>query len=233
MLLLDYDLQFGDMAALVGAREFLAIDDALQHPERLSEALSRNAGLFVLAAPDRMESAETVASSAPLLVERLASSFDVIVANTGAAWADCHVSLLERCSSALFIVDQRASSLRACKHALDLCARCGVAAGPFKFALNRCTKGAPLTAMDVSCALQGAPVFELKDGGREVEEYLGGGAAADLLDSGNEFCESVVRMVEQLLPGSALLATDQTPQEKGRFGRRRGRHAGKRRGKSS
>ena len=123
--------------------------------------------------------------------------------------------------------------MRACKHALDLCARCGVAAGPFKFALNRCTKGAPLTAMDVSCALQGAPVFELKDGGREVEEYLGGGAAADLLDSGNEFCESVVRMVEQLLPGSALLATDQTPQEKGRFGRRRGRHAGKRRGKSS
>ena len=98
-----------------------------------------------------------------------------------------------------------------------------------------------INVCDLDCAVANGCQrggFQCEDCGKwycgyEVEEYLGGGAAADLLDSGNEFCESVVRMVEQLLPGSALLATDQTPQEKGRFGRRRGRHAGKRRGKSS
>ena len=162
----------------------------------------------------------------PDLLDRLSEEFDVIIANTGASWAEQHAALLERSSVALFLIDQRASSVRACKHALELCARCGIATNPFQFALNRCVKGAPLTSVDVSCALQGAPVFELKDGGRAVEEYLSGGGAADLIEERNEFARSLEQVMERLLPGGIVEATALVASEPSRRRPllRRGRH---------
>ena len=99
--------------------------------------------------------------------------------------------LLERSSRALFLVDQRASSLRACKHAVELCARCGIAASPFLFVANRCSKRSLFSSIDVSCAMQGAHAAELKDGGVEVEQALGTGLAYDLVSSRNAFAQSV------------------------------------------
>ena len=87
----------------------------------------------LLAAPRRLEAYEAIAAEGPALLDCLMPRFDVIVANTGAAWREEHALLLERSSKALFLVDQRASSLRACKHAFELCARCGIATSPFVF----------------------------------------------------------------------------------------------------
>lgn len=229
-LLLDYDLQFGDAAIMAGIENALAIDDAIGHPDKLERELLRDPGFAVLAAPSRLEVAEEVVRAIPAFLEDVSGSFDVVVANTGAAWAEQHAVLLERCSSALFLVDQRASSVRACRHALELCARCGIASGPFQFAVNRCSKNAPLTSIDVSCALQGAPVFELKDGGSDVEDYLAGGAVAELFESRNDFCISLEHVMGQLLP-RAVKGSDGSaePDDTARLSKRRGR-SGRRRG---
>ena len=233
-LLLDYDLQFGDVAAMAGVEEPLAIDEAIAHPDRLERELVRNAPLTVIAAPDRLEKAEGVVANMPVFLDRVAPEFDVVIANTGAAWAEQHAVLLERSYTSLFLVDQRASSLRACKHALELCARCGIATGPFEFALNRCAKGMPLTPADVSCALQGATVYELKDGGRDVEDYLASGSVEDLLQMGNEFCISVRQVMGRLLPTAGATASpgDRLSGD-GLLSKRRGRHVGRRKGKRS
>lgn len=230
-LLLDYDLQFGDVAVLAGIENPLAVDDAIAHPDKLEHELLRDPGFAVLAAPSRLEAADGVVRDMPGFLEAVSSSFDVIVANTGAAWAEQHAALLERSSTALFLIDQRASSIRACRHALELCARCGIASGPFRFAVNRCSKNAPLTSIDVSCALQGSPVFELKDGGRDVEDYLGAGAVADLFESRNDFCISLEHVMEQLLPsaprqngGASEMADNARPSK------RRGRAVSRRKG---
>ena len=230
-LLLDYDLQFGDVAVMAGVENPLAIDELLARPELLERELRRDPGLAVLAAPTRLEAAEEVVRTMPRLLEDLSGRFDVIIANTGAAWAEQHAVLLERCSTALFLVDQRSSSVRACRHALELCARCGIASGPFQFAVNRCSKNAPLTSIDVSCALQGAPVFELKDGGRDVEDFLGGGAAAEFLETRNEFCESLRHVLGSLLPGApGGFDWPSPPADERRISKRRARHAGRKRG---
>lgn len=230
-LLLDYDLQFGDVAVLAGADNALAIDEAIAHPDKLERELLRNPGFAVLAAPARLEAAESVVHGIPGLLESVSPSFDVIVANTGAAWAEQHAALLERCSAALFLIDQRASSIRACRHALELCARCGIASGPFQLAVNRCSKNAPLTSIDVSCALQGAPVFELKEGGRDVEDFLSSGSVAELFESRNDFCISLEHVMSQLLPGEAKQAGG-VPEvaDSARPSKRRGRSASRRKG---
>ncbi|HIY82361.1 MAG TPA: chromosome partitioning protein ParA [Candidatus Rubneribacter avistercoris] len=201
-LLVDFDLQFGDMPALLGVRDPVRMEEVLEAPGKLSSLRPEKGLPALLAAPKRLEDSEVVVGAAPQLLDQLSQRFDVVICNTGAAWAEQHAILLERSSKALLLVDQRASSLRACKHALDLCARCGIATNPFVFALNRCAKGAPLTSIDVSCALQGAHVAELKDGGRDVEDLLGSGVPFELLESRNDLCTSLERLMLDLLPGA-------------------------------
>ncbi len=230
-LLLDYDLQFGDVAVMMGVENPLAIDVALERPDKLARELERSDRPALLAAPARLEMAESVAQSVPELLSRIGDVFDVVIANTGASWAEQHAALLELATATLFLVDQRSSSVRACRHALGLCSRCGIATGQFQFVLNRCAKGAPLTAIDASFALQGVPVAELRDGGRDVEDYLAAGAAAELLESGNELCTSLAQVLAGLLSGDEDSELQQADQKINHFGsRRRGRYGAKRKG---
>ena len=200
-LLLDYDLQFGDAAEMLGVRDALALEEAIAYPASIEQLRSQEGKPALLAAPAHLEDADVVVGALPELLVRLSGRFDLIVANTGGAWAEQHALLLERSNAALFLVGQRASSIQTCKHALELCSRCGIATGQFRFAVNRCAKNALYTALDVSCALRGAKVSELRDGGREVEECLAAGCALELARSGNAFYESVEHVLAELVPG--------------------------------
>ncbi|WP_165172019.1 chromosome partitioning protein ParA [Adlercreutzia sp. ZJ242] len=220
-LLLDGDLQFGDLHHLAGLEPAATLDELIaQDGAEARLGAEGQEELVLVGAPQRLEQADAVARELPALLSKLARSFDVIVVNTGASWADYHVVLLEQSSCALFLVDQRASSVRACQHALELCARCGIATGSFAYVLNRCGKGAPFTSIDVSCALQGAHVAELAEGGHVVEELLGAGYPSELVALANPFCASVERLLDELLPEGAAA-----------WGRSRGMARGQRAGR--
>ena len=233
VLLVDCDLQFGDCALLTGAAKPLAIDRAIADPALLEEVELEAAVPCLVGAPPRLEQAEVLGARLPGLIEEASFLFDLVVVNTGASWAEYHAQLLECSTAALFLVDQRLSSVRACQRALDLCVRCGIATGSFLFAVNRCARGSLFTSIDVSCALNGASVMELKDGGAEVEELLGAGLPAELIGSKSAFCDSVEELVDRVLAahGTALPARPeegQPPQGgKGasRVARRRRKHA--------
>lgn len=112
--------------------------------------------------------------------------------------------LLERDSKSLFLVDQRATSVNATKKAMDLCNRCGIATGSVIFAINKCSKHALFTSIDISYALQGANVAEIMDGGIDVDEYLSSGAPIELLQSRNSFAVSIWAILESVLPKELL-----------------------------
>ena len=223
--------QFGDMAVMMGVANPLTIDEALERPDKLAQEIERTDRPALLAAPERLEVAESVSQLVPELLSQVEDRFDVVIANTGATWAEQHAALLEHATATLFLIDQRSSSVRACRHALELCSRCGIATGQFQFVLNRCAKGAPLTSIDASFALKGAAVAELKDGGRDVEDYLAAGAATELLESGNELCSSLALVLAGMLSGGDELEFQQGDRQKVRPGsRRRGRHGTRRKG---
>ncbi len=233
VLLFDADLQFGDLACLTGDSTAPTADDAVGDARVVADLAARveGGGVALLAAPQRLEQAEVVAAHAASLIDAAASLFDVVVVNTGASWAECHAALIERSDRALFLIDQRASSVRACRHAVELCARLGIATGTFSYAVNRCKRGALFTSLDVACALQGAHVHELKDGGSDVEELLGAGDARELLRSKNALCSSVSEMLDELLPQSLAGAASPARSKRkakaapaaGRASRKRGR----------
>lgn len=202
-VLIDGDLQFGDLHHLLGCDGAPAVEVVASDSSLLDTPAMRDAPVALVAAPRRLEDAETYAAALARVVEQAAARFDVVVVNTGASWAEYHAMLIERSTCTLLLVDQRSSSIRSCRRALDLCTRCGIAAGSFVYALNRCSRTAPFTSIDVSCALQGALVLEVAEGGSIVEELLDAGRAEELAASGNELCVSVDRLLDEMLPASA------------------------------
>lgn len=218
-VLLDGDFTCADAAALSGEHQPVTFDGLAEGvPEG---ALLPNAnGYAVVAAPERIEVGEALREALPQRLAALSHRFDAVVVNADAAWDERKVALLECSTHTVCLVDQRMSSVRLAQRISSLCERCGVASSAVTFALNRCSKDAPFSSIDVSCALQGRPVLELAEGGRIVEELLGVGQPTSLVEEGNAFCRSVEAALAQLLPD--LMA------ERSANGAREARKAGRR-----
>ncbi len=199
-LLLDFDLQFGDMVETVGAKEAMHVEDLIEAPMRIQHIRPTEEMPAILSIPRNLELSEQVEKQLPELLDLLLPNFDMIVVNTGSYWSDEHAVLLERCSRALFLVDQRPASLRACQRALSLCARCGIATSPLIFAINKCSKQGLYSSIDVSCALHGATTKELMWGGVAVEEYLAAGQAVQLLNTHNALVASLGALLLEIVP---------------------------------
>lgn len=224
-LLLDFDLQFGDAKYMLGVGEALTSEEVLRNPARICDLKPTLDKPALLAAPAHLEQAEYVIRHAGKLLDMLSDKFEVIVVNTGAFWNDEHAILLERSSRTLFLIDQRASSLRTCKHAIELCARCGIATTPFLFVANRVARGSLFTSIDISCALGGASAAEIAEGGPEVEELLGVGLPQDLINENNNLVVSLEKLLNEIIPqaqpGSSFFEVQSQP--KGLFGKYRSR----------
>ena len=224
--LLDADLQFGDLALVMGEQHPLTVDKALADPQLAARIQPLPERPVLVAAPERLEQSEVFLPELPLLVEQLRTSFDVVIVNTGSFWTEGHIRLLEVSTNALFLMDQRPASIQAGKRALDLCSRCGLASHPFLFAVNRCGRNALLSSIDISCALNGAKVSELKEGGREITEMMGAGMAVRLVETRNDLCQSLSDFLQGVIPagvGDAVVsdAVPKAPSKRGPF--RKGR----------
>ena len=200
-VLIDADLQFGDVAAMFGEEDGLTIDQVVAEPRLLEEA-AKLSGPIVVSAPDRIEQSELYLPQIPGLIERARDCFDVVVVNTGSFWTETHVQMMEASSNTLFLMDQRPTSVKAVRKALELCARCGVAAHPFLFAVNRCSRKALLSSIDISCALNGVAVTELKEGGPAVAELMSSGMARQLVEDRNDLCLSLNDFLGKVIPAA-------------------------------
>lgn len=196
-LVLDADFQFGDLKFLLGYKDGLTVDNILEHAEQIDTLLKADTWPVLLSAPTQLEHSEMMEERIGELLALLKPHFDLIVINTGAFWSELQLQLLEASNEVFFLIDQRPSSVRACNHALDLCARCGIATTSFSYLLNYCSKKSLLSALDVSCALKGAKVYEIRDGGGEVSELLGAGMAHKLSRLNNPFCSSVEKLLDE------------------------------------
>ncbi|MDR3037199.1 MAG: P-loop NTPase [Coriobacteriales bacterium] len=223
--LVDLDLQFGDMSYLAGKesasriqRFSLAQLCTNEMPPLATEAMT------LVVAPARPEQGEQLAPALPRLLEGLALQRDLIVLNTGSFWTDVHAKAVQRCDHIVFLMDQRATSIEACKQAVDLCLRLQAPQARFLFALNGCGRHAALSVQDVSFALGGVEVAGLADGGALVDELLSLGCPLELLSSGNAFVASLEGLLDALVGHASasaayVVATDGT-------GRKEKRQAG-------
>ncbi len=202
VLMIDCDLQFGDLDYIGGAIdviEFEAIAKDAKVLSRLNKTNDNNIPSLIKS-PSRLENSELASKSILTAIEKAAELFDAIIVNTGSYWSEVNATLLEISNCNLFILDQRISTVRSCQHALELASRMNIATHSFAFALNNCTRKSMLKGLDVMGAINASTVFEIKDGGDKVEQYLSAGRIRELLGEQSEMCMSVFTMLTQLCP---------------------------------
>ena len=204
-LLVDLDLQFGDMALYSQVEQVISLNQLAADPCLVEQLEPVPEGFCLVGSCTLPEQSDEALNALEQVIEYASGHFDVIVSNGPAFWDDKHMALLERAGKILFVLDQRISSARAAQKAFDVCMRCGLAASPFLFLLNKCGRQSQLTYMDVTCATQGAPCKELPDGGRAVGEYLEARQALCLFDEGNNLALELSDLMTEILPGCNVM----------------------------
>ena len=205
---IDADAQFGDLGRMIGAASGIALDDLIDEPGNLEDISLSAKQPFLVHSPERMEHSERVAGRLARAVVSCSERFDSVIVDMPSYWSDDHAWLLENCDRALFVMDQRSSSVRSVKRAVDLCMRMGIATGNFTYVLNRCSRDSVFSGLDVSNAIDGACVTELADGGTEIEELLSQGLAAELSSSRNGFTSAIGELLEEVLPAKTFFMKD-------------------------
>ena len=200
-LLIDADLQFGDIFEKYSDKRIHRIDDILADSSLVDEVEPIEGRPAIIGCPGLPEYSEKVMKELPALLDVFSTRFDVIVLNTGSFWGEEHAYLLERCSCAFMLLGQTPSSIQSTKRAVDLYVRCGIATGSVIYAINFCVKRALYTSIDISCALGGTTVAEIKEGGLEVDELITAGQAIDLLKEKNPMVLSIWAILKKILPG--------------------------------
>ena len=199
--LVDLDLQFGDLDYLAGNEPSSRIQrlPLEQSATDIDRCVLSDEALTLIIPPKHPEQGEKYASSIPLLLNGLAKHKDLVVINTGSFWTEIHAQMAQCCNHLAFLMDQRATSIEACKQVVDLCVRMQLPRARFVYLLNGCGRHASLTPMDVTLALGGVEVLGLADGGSLVDELLALGCPMELLASGNAFVSSLENLLENLL----------------------------------
>jgi pilus assembly protein CpaE len=125
--IIDFDLQFGDVATYLGISPTTTVLELLEAGDRLDGELVRHAavdtgrGAFVLAAPANISPLEQVDVDQLLrLVEIVRKEFEFVLLDLPANWTNWSLTAALACTEILFLTDQTLNSLRRTKRCLEL-----------------------------------------------------------------------------------------------------------------
>lgn len=226
VLLIDLDLQFGDVAIALQLNPSRNIADAVSMADRLDETGLRSLltpagpGLETLLAPTRPTDAENV--GAPLVAEvlRLAKQmFDHVVVDSPAQFTDPLLAALDVTDRCLIVAAPDVLTLKNSRISLETLDLLGLPQERRVVVLNRAGSPVGLTLKDAERVLR-MPVGVQVPSSADVPSSLNRGVPIAAHDPGH----AVSKAIGELLPG-ALGVT--MPQRERRPGRRRARRAGK------
>ncbi|MGI9609726.1 MAG: AAA family ATPase [Acidimicrobiia bacterium] len=172
VVLVDLDLQFGDVADALQLRPENSIADIPGggvSPTSLKALLvKRGENLFALAAPANPGDGEDIsASDVEEILHVLAEEFDVVVVDTSAGITEATLSSIEVSSDLMLVCDLSVSSVRGLRKVVDTLDRLEILKPKRHFILNRADSRVGVTVEDAS-AVVGMPVAVAIPSARDV-----------------------------------------------------------------
>ena len=182
----DFDAQFGDLRFMCGKDKLFYPIAVRADDSAFSLSLDETEGIVPVVYPQaNPEYHEALYSKLLTSISVARENADLVLVNTGSFWNDTHADVMMASDIALFVMDQRPTSVEGCKRAKDLCIRMGIPSTKFAFALNRCTYKGHLGKYDCALSLGVDNVCEIADGGNSVEECLALGHPSILYEQPN------------------------------------------------
>ncbi len=201
VVLIDLDLQFGDLRFLADGEPTITNNDmpfTEANSTVLAHYLDKN-GFCFISPPSEPERAEELTERIAPVIEAARDHSDFVILNTGSFWNELHALVLENSDLICLVMDQRATSINTCKRCVELCIRLEVPFSRLLYILNRCSYRAAFSPFDCSLMVGGAPVYGIDNGGSLVEELLELGTPGELIDSKNAAVCSVAEMIDGFL----------------------------------
>ena len=157
-VLVDGNLQFGDVAVFVNEQGKNTIADLTPRaeeldPEIVEEVMLKHAtsGMHILAAPNRPEYAEKVSSSQfSKVLEYLCRLYAYVVVDTSAYLTDATLAAIDSSDLIVLVTTQDIPSIKNCRLFLDLLQTMGIERDRILFVMNRFDKRINITAERVA-----------------------------------------------------------------------------------
>ncbi|MGW9629489.1 AAA family ATPase [Agromyces sp. NPDC055520] len=163
VVLVDADLQFGDITAALALEPTRTIVDAVADAAVdeivLKTTLTHHDdGFFVIASAPSPELGDQVAPHAlARLIERLRATFRYVIVDTTPGLGEHTLVTLEHVTDAVFVTNMGVPSLRAMRTEFELLTKLGLMPGNRHIVVNQTDKNSGLTIKDVEHII-GAPV---------------------------------------------------------------------------
>jgi pilus assembly protein CpaE len=163
--ILDLDLQSGGLNLtlhLEPTETIVALLEKLEHLDstRLEAALTKHpAGIYLLAAPQRIEQADLVSDVATAaILDKMRQLFDVVVVDCGWHVTDNALVTWERCNQVLYVTDQSLASAGRMPRFMQFFASLGLRGVNARLVLNRFVARSGASRDEIAQAAQ-APIF--------------------------------------------------------------------------
>jgi pilus assembly protein CpaE len=217
--LVDCDLQFGDLATLLGLDPPATVYDAVRLTRLSEEALERllapvpGTGVRLLAAPAQPLQAEEIRAEAMLAVlEALRASHAAVVVDTALGYTDVNVAVLDFADQLLLVATPDVVTIRATARALELFREgFGYPDDKIRLVLNR--EGSGIGRDEVEAALDRPVAFGLPSDGAWPVRAANEGRPLWVYRASSAF-------VRGLDPIAATIVPDRTPPRRAWFRRR-------------
>jgi len=164
VVLVDLDLQFGDVGIMLGLEPTHTISEAAQAAERLDIELLRgllvphDSGLMCLLAPTQPEEAEGITPGRiARIIELLAGEFDLVIIDTGASFDESVLTALDRSRHVLAVTMMDVASIKNTRISLQKLKQLGYNGASVELILNRADSKVFLAPAEVERAI-GAPI---------------------------------------------------------------------------
>ena len=231
-LLVDFDLQFGDAAIMLGIEPEKTLHDLVTAPgeldaEKFSGYLTRHgaSGVDVLAAPLRPEDGEVVTEEkVAQLLEVARAAYDVIVVDTSPFFHGAILSTLDRTSVLVLVCSPEIPTLKNVRLGVDTLRLLSFPEERMRLCLNRADTDAAMRKPQIEGAL-GLPVSYELPNVRDVPAAVNRGTPLTLESPDSPFSVGVRAMSRSLLGPEARGAGAAEPELDGHHSGREVMHA--------
>jgi pilus assembly protein CpaE len=155
-ILVDLDLQLGEVSLFLGIKPAFNIVDVADNIHRMDDALLKgfvkkhSSGLDVLAAPDTLEKVESIgAPQVAQILQFLKNTYDYVIVDTSNTFDDYTVSALDQSTTIFLISNTDLPSLRNAQRCLSIFERMGYKKEKIKLLINRYQKSLEIRSKDI------------------------------------------------------------------------------------
>ncbi len=211
--LVDLDLQSGGLSVFLNLEPEVSIlpltrlERKLDSMQLESALTKHRSGVYVLAAPKRVEEGELVSDvTVGTVLELMRRLFDFVIVDCGDHIDENAVSAWERSDHLLYVLTQSVSAVRCAWRFVDLFERLGLKALEPRFVLNRYVAAHPLGDKHIESTL-GRPIYAKIPADPRVVERVEMGAQ-DLYQAApnSQLAAAFVDLARRITPGSEVSA---------------------------